>query len=103
MGFACYDRHFYWSFNEKMSKGKKNVLDVIWKIRLKQPPVHWCLLLLHFDGTGGGSKGDPFMLIDIFIGFPIYRVVALQHGKQANASPFFPAVGYQLKVSIQLK
>ena len=86
MGFACYDRHFYWSFNEKMSKGKKiKVVDVIWKGRL-----HWCLLLLlHFDGTGGGSKGDPFMLIDIFIGFPIYRVVVLQHGKQANGSPFF--------------
>ena len=58
------------------------------------------VLLLHFDGTGGGSKGsqgDPFFLIDIFFGFPIYRVVALQHGKQANGSPFFPAVSLPIE------
>ena len=76
-----------------MSKGKKK-LYVRWKGRLKLALVHWCLLLLlHFVGTHGGSKesqGDPFMPIDIFIGFPIYLVVAMQqHGKQVNALPFF--------------
>ena len=70
--------------------------------------MHWCLLLLHFDGTGGGSKGskgDPFMLIDIFIGFPIYRVVALQHGKQANGSPFFSSsrLPIESKHSVKVK